>query len=47
MQKAYLKDVKKPGARLYATFEGSMADRPRMEGSGVEQSVVVSRFINA
>ncbi|MGH8221893.1 MAG: YbaY family lipoprotein [Woeseiaceae bacterium] len=47
LQKAYLKDVKKPGARLYATFEGSMADRPRMEGSGVEQSVVVSRFINA
>ncbi len=47
MQRAYLKDVKEPGARLYVTFEGVITDRPRMEGSGVERSVVVSRFINA
>jgi copper homeostasis protein (lipoprotein) len=47
MQRAYLKDVKAPGARLYVTFEGLITDRPRMEGSGVERSVVVTRFINA
>ncbi len=46
MQRAYLKDVKEPGARLYVTFEGLITDRPRMEGSGVERSVVVTRFIN-
>jgi copper homeostasis protein (lipoprotein) len=47
MERAYLKDVKAPGARLYVTFEGVITDRPRMEGSGVERSVVVNRFIDA
>jgi copper homeostasis protein (lipoprotein) len=47
MQRAHLKNVKEPGARLYVTFEGLITDRPRMEGSGAERSVVVNRFINA
>ena len=47
MQRAYLKDVKEPGARLYVTFEGLITDRPRMEGSGVEHAVVVERFTRA
>jgi len=46
LQQAYLKEVKKPGEPLYVTFEGSITDRPRMEGSGVERSVVVQRFIH-
>jgi hypothetical protein len=44
-ERAYLKDVKEPGGRLYVTFEGSIAQRPRMEGNGTEPSVVVQRFI--
>lgn len=47
MQRAYLEDVKQPGARLYVTFEGMITDRPRMEGSGVERSAVVTRFTGA
>lgn len=47
LQQAYLKNVKEPGAPLYVTFEGSITDRPKMEGAGVERSVVVRRFIHA
>lgn len=47
MQRAYLASIEEPGASLYVTFEGTIADRPRMEGSGVERSVIVNRFINA
>jgi uncharacterized lipoprotein YbaY/heat shock protein HslJ len=47
MQRTYLDRVSSPGAKLYVTFEGSLADRPRMEGSGTERTVVVSSFIDA
>ena len=36
-----------PGARLYVTFEGSLANRPRLEGTGTETAVVVRSFIDA
>lgn len=47
MQKGYREVVKEPGAKLYVTFEGSIVDRPKMEGDGVERNVVVKRFIEA
>lgn len=47
MERGYREAVKEPGARLYVTFEGSILDRPRMEGDGAERTVVVTRFIKA
>lgn len=48
MERAYLKDVREPGAPLYVTFEGLITDRPhREEGLGTERSVTVRRFISA
>lgn len=47
MQRAYLAVAKEPGARLYVTFEGSITNRPKMEGDGMERTVVANRFINA
>ncbi|MEW6338893.1 MAG: META domain-containing protein [Acidobacteriota bacterium] len=47
LQELYRQGVKEPGAPLYVTLEGSIVDRPRMEGEGVERSVVVRRAINA
>jgi hypothetical protein len=47
MQRAYLKETSEQGARLYVTFEGLIADRPRIESDGIERTVVVRRFIGA
>jgi heat shock protein HslJ/uncharacterized lipoprotein NlpE involved in copper resistance len=47
MERAYLDAVDEPGSRLYVTFEGSIVSRPKMDGDGVEPSIVVNRFINA
>jgi len=47
MQQDYGRSASKPGTWVYVTFEGSIAERPRMEGSGVERNVVVSRFVRA
>jgi copper homeostasis protein (lipoprotein) len=47
MQRAYLRDVERPGARLYVTLDGSITDRPHMEGRGAERTVLVRRFIGA
>jgi copper homeostasis protein (lipoprotein) len=47
MEKGYREGVKEPGAKLYVTFEGSILDRPKMEGDGAERTVVVTRFIRA
>jgi len=44
MQSAYRETVRKPGAKLYVTFEGSITARPRMEGGGDEPTIVVQRF---
>ncbi len=46
LERAYLGAVREPGAPLYVTFEGALAERPRMEGGGSERTVVVDRFIN-
>jgi heat shock protein HslJ/uncharacterized lipoprotein NlpE involved in copper resistance len=46
LERAYLAAVSQPGAPLYVTFEGSLLDRPRMEGEGTERTVVVDRFVN-
>jgi heat shock protein HslJ len=46
LERAYLEAVKEPGAPLYVTFEGAIADRLKMEGEGKEPTVVVSRFID-
>lgn len=47
LERAYVAAVAAPGAKLYVTFDGSIVDRPKMEGEGVERTVVVNRFINA
>jgi heat shock protein HslJ/uncharacterized lipoprotein NlpE involved in copper resistance len=46
LEEAYLKGRPEPGAPLMASFEGSIAQRPRMEGGGTAWTVVVERFIN-
>ena len=47
MERAYSERVSAPGARLYVTFEGSIVDRPPMEGTGKVKTVVVSSFVDA
>jgi heat shock protein HslJ len=47
LERAYLETAREPGARLYVTFEGTISDRPKMDGPGTERAIVVTRFINA
>ncbi len=44
-ERAYLAAVTEPGGALYTTFEGSLVERPKMDGEGTEPTLVVSRFI--
>ncbi len=44
-ERAYLAAVTEPGDALYTTFEGSLVERPKMDGEGTEPTLVVSRFI--
>ncbi len=46
LERAYLEKRKAPVEPLMATFEGSIAERPRMEGEGMEATAIVRRFIN-
>lgn len=46
LERAYRDAAESPGAPLYVTVEGSLVDRPKMEGEGVERTVVVDRFVN-
>jgi heat shock protein HslJ len=46
-ERSYGANARSPGAPLYVTFEGSILDRPKMEGEGAERTVVVKRFVNA
>jgi heat shock protein HslJ len=46
-QEIYRQRAKPPGSPLYVTFEGTIAQRPKMEGEGTETAVVIRRFINA
>ena len=45
LERAYSKAVAAPGALLYVTFDGSIVDRPKMEGDGTEPAIVVRRFV--
>lgn len=47
MERAYRHAASEAGAPLYVTFEGSIVQRPRMDGDGLGPRVVVGRFINA
>ena len=46
MERAYLDVAGEPGGPLYVTFEGFIAPRPKMEGDGLEPTVIVEYFIN-
>jgi copper homeostasis protein (lipoprotein) len=46
-QETYRQVAKPPGSPLYVTFEGTIAQRPKMEGERTETAVVIRRFINA
>ena len=46
-QEIYRQRAKPPGSPLYVTFEGTIVQRPKMEGEGTETAVVIRRFINA
>jgi copper homeostasis protein (lipoprotein) len=46
MERAYIADAKSPGAALYVTLEGSIEERPKIEGAGTQPNLVVKRFIN-
>jgi uncharacterized lipoprotein YbaY/heat shock protein HslJ len=45
LQRSYLADVEEPGANLYVTFDGAIANRPGMKGEGFEPQVTVERFV--
>jgi copper homeostasis protein (lipoprotein) len=47
MERAYVANVKSPGAPLYVTVEGSIEERPKIEAAGTQANVVVRRFIDA
>lgn len=47
MEEGYRRAAKEPGAKLYVTFEGTIAERPKMEGDGSESTVVVDAFLEA
>ena len=47
MERAYIGNVKSPGAPLYVTFAGTIEERPKIDAAGTQANVVVQRFINA
>jgi len=47
MESAYLESAPAPGAPLYVTLEGTIANRPPMEGTGLQPTLVITRFIHA
>ena len=47
LEQAYLRQANRPGAPLYVTLEGTLAQRPKADGGGQETSLVVKRFIGA
>lgn len=46
LETAYLKNSYMPGKPLLISFEGHIATRPKMEGSGEEEVIVIERFLN-
>jgi len=47
MERAYSARAKPPGSPVHVTFEGTIVERPKMDGDGVEPTMVVQRFIHA
>ena len=45
LQRAYLSQVRTPGAALHVSFEGMITRRPGMEGARLVPTVVVDRFV--
>ncbi len=45
LERAYLATVETPGGELFVTLEGSIQDRPKMEGDGTEPQIVVDRYL--
>jgi len=45
LERAYIEAREEPGRPLLATFDGYVAERPAMEGDGIENAVIVDRFI--
>jgi len=46
LEAAYSRARREPGEELLVTLEGSIANRPRMEGPGMQRALVPERFIN-
>lgn len=46
LERAYLKARRQPGEQLLLTLEGQIALRPKMEGLGDQEVLVVKRFID-
>ncbi|UCH36097.1 MAG: META domain-containing protein [Armatimonadota bacterium] len=45
LEQAYLDVDREPGEAVLATIEGHLAQRPRMEGAGTEENIVVDHFV--
>jgi copper homeostasis protein (lipoprotein) len=45
LERAYREAVGEPGGLLHVTFEGEIVPRSKMEGDGLERSVVVRKFV--
>jgi copper homeostasis protein (lipoprotein) len=45
LERAYTQAPHEPGAAVRVTLEGRLAQRPRMEGTGTQTTLVVDRFI--
>jgi uncharacterized lipoprotein YbaY/uncharacterized lipoprotein NlpE involved in copper resistance len=46
LEAAYTRARREPGEALLVTLEGSLASRPRMEGPGMQRTLVPERFIS-
>ncbi|MEQ8231330.1 MAG: META domain-containing protein [Gammaproteobacteria bacterium] len=46
-ERAYLASAEPPGAAVYVTLAGRLEPRPRIDGSGSEPTLIVTRFVAA
>jgi heat shock protein HslJ len=47
MERAYSARAKPPGSPVHVTFEGTIVERPKVDGDGTAPTMVVKRFIHA
>jgi copper homeostasis protein (lipoprotein) len=45
LERAYLDVDREPGEAVFVSIEGHLVRRPRMEGAGTEENVLVDRFV--